>query len=72
MPGLDEERFDADRGLETLGDDMAKVKRQAQAGDVTGTPAFELGPTGSSPKTLDVTSLAPDEFASAIDAILAR
>lgn len=72
VPGLDQERFDADRGLETLGDDMAKAQRQAQAGGVTGTPSFELGPTGSPPKRLEVTSLASAEFASAIDAILAR
>jgi len=72
VPGLDVERFDSDRDLVALSDAMAKAQRQAQAGGVTGTPAFELGPTGAPPQTLELTSLAPDEFAAAIDAILAR
>jgi protein-disulfide isomerase len=72
VPGLDVERFDADRRLEALDTDMAKAQAQAQAGGVRGTPAFELGPTGSAPETLEVTSLAPDEFAAAIEALLGR
>ena len=33
---------------------------------------LRLGPTGSTPETLEVTSLAPDEFAAAIEALLGR
>jgi protein-disulfide isomerase len=72
VPGLDVERFDADRRLEALDTDMAKAQAQAQAGGVRGTPAFELGPAGSALKTLELTSLAPDEFAAAIEGLLGR
>jgi protein-disulfide isomerase len=72
VPGLDTDRFDSDRALEALSAEMAKAQRQAQAGGVRGTPAFELGPTGSALETLLVSSLAPEEFAAAIDALLAR
>ena len=72
VPGLDVKRFHADRRLEALDTEMAKAQAQAQAGGVRGTPAFELGPTGSTPETLEVTSLAPDEFAAAIEALLGR
>jgi len=70
VSGLDAERFDAERGLEALSAEMAKAQRQAQAGGVRGTPAFELGPTGSTLETLQVSSLGPEEFAAAIDALL--
>jgi protein-disulfide isomerase len=72
VPGLDVERFDADRRLEALDTDMANAQAHAQAGGVRGTPAFELGPTGSALETLELTSLAPDEFAAAIEALLSR
>jgi protein-disulfide isomerase len=72
VPGLDADRFDADRGLAALTTEMAKSQRQAQAGGVRGTPSFELGLTGSELETLELTSLAPDEFAAAIAALLAR
>jgi protein-disulfide isomerase len=72
VPGLDVERLDSDRGLEALSDQMAKAQRQAQAAGVNGTPAFELGLTGSQLETLEPTSLGPEEFSAAIDAVLAR
>ena len=72
VPGLDQDRFDADKDFDALSADMARAQRQAQAAGVGGTPAFELGPTGSAPKTLAVTSLAPDQFAAAIEALLDR
>jgi protein-disulfide isomerase len=72
VPGLDVERFDADRRLETLDTGMAEARAQAQTVGVRGTPAFELGPTGSAPEALGLTSLAPDEFAGAIEALLGR
>lgn len=72
VPGLDQDRFDADRGLAALSAAMVKAEGQAQAAGVRGTPAFELGPTGSAPKPLQVTSLAPDQFAAAIEALLDR
>ena len=72
MPGLDVKRFDADRRLEALDTEMAKAQAQARAGGSPRHPAFELGPTGSTPEILEVTSLAPDEFAAAIEALLGR
>jgi protein-disulfide isomerase len=71
VPGLDAERFDADRALEALSAETAKAQRHAQAAGVHGTPAFEVGPTGSALESLQVGSLGPDEFAAAIDAVLA-
>ena len=72
VPGLDRDRFEAHRGLQALSADMAKAQRQAQTAGVRGTPAFELGLTGSAPRTLEVTSLTPDQFAAAIEALLDR
>ena len=71
-PGLDVKRFDADRRLEALDTELAKSQGQAEAAGVRGTPTFELGPTGSAPETLELTSLADDEFAAAIEALLDR
>ncbi len=72
VTGLDVERFDADRRLEALDTELAKSQGQAEAAGVRGTPTFELGPTGSAPETLELTSLADDEFAAAIEALLDR
>ena len=72
VPGLDAKRFDADRRLEALDTELAKSQGQAEAAGVRGTPTFELGPTGSAPETLELTSLADDEFAAAIEALLDR
>jgi protein-disulfide isomerase len=72
VPGLDVERLDSDRGLEALRDQMARAKRQSQSAGVNGTPAFELGLTGSRLETLEPTSLGPEEFSAAIDAVLVR
>ena len=38
---------------------------------MTGTPWFELGPTGGDLHRLEVSSLGPGEFRAAIDALLA-
>ena len=72
VTGLDVERFDADRRLGALDTELAKSQAQAEDAGVRGTPTFELGPTGSAPETLELTSLADDEFAAAIEALLDR
>jgi protein-disulfide isomerase len=72
VPGLDVKRFDADRRLEALDTELARSQAQAEAAGVRGTPTFELGTTESAPETLELTSLADDEFAAAIEALLDR
>ena len=49
---------------------IEEAATSAQADDVTGTPAFLLGETGGELATLDIGSLAPEEFRAAIDELL--
>jgi protein-disulfide isomerase len=46
--------------------------RLARAAGITGTPSFEIGPTGGRLHRLHVTSLATHEFTSAIESTLAK
>ena len=70
VPGLDPEQFAADRQLQELDGEIAEAQAQATLAGVHGTPSFELGRTGGHVEPLEVTSLAPDQFRTAIDALL--
>ena len=70
VPGLDPEQFAADRQLQELDSEIAEAQAQATLAGVHGTPSFELGRTGGHLEPLEVTSLAPDQFRTAIDALL--
>ena len=71
VPGLDENRLLAVAGSEAVGASLADSAGAAEAAGVTGTPWFELGPTGGDLHRLEVSSLGPGEFRAAIDALLA-
>lgn len=71
VPGLDENRLLAEAGSEAVGASLADSAGAAEAAGVTGTPWFELGPTGGDLHRLEVSSLGPGEFRAAIDALLA-
>ena len=59
VPGLDENRLLAEAGSEAVGASLADSAGAAEAAGVTGTPWFELGPTGGDLHRLEVSSLGP-------------
>ena len=71
-PGLDVDRAFTERFSNTVAAQMAKSAAAAEAAGVTGTPSFEIGPTGGRLERLEVQSLDAAAFASALDAQLAR
>jgi protein-disulfide isomerase len=46
IPGLDVDRLLSDLGASEVEAEIAAARAAAEAGDVRGTPSFELGPTG--------------------------
>jgi protein-disulfide isomerase len=70
-PGLDPEQVVADRESSGVDAQMAEAQAQAEASNVRGTPAFEIGRTGGAPQPLAVTSLEPAQFGAAIESVLA-
>lgn len=72
IPGLHPKQVVADRQSAAVEAQMAKAQAQAQATNVRGTPAFEIGRTGGTLRPLEVTSLEPAQFREAVEAILAR
>jgi protein-disulfide isomerase len=71
IPGLRPEQVVGDRQSSSVDAQMAKAQAQAQASNVRGTPAFEIGRTGRTLRPLEVTSLESAQFAAAIDSVLA-
>ncbi len=71
IPGLQPEQVAADRRSSAVDAQIAKAQAQAQASDVRGTPAFEIGRTRDTLRPLEVTSLEPAQFGAAIDSVLA-
>ena len=69
--GLRREEVAGDRQSPAVAAQMAKIQTQAQATNVRGTPAFEIGRTGGTLRPLEVTSLETGQFAAAIDSVLA-
>jgi protein-disulfide isomerase len=61
-----------DRQSAAVTAEIATAQAQAEALNVRGTPAFELGRTGRALRSLQVTSLEPAEFRDAVEAVLAR
>jgi predicted DsbA family dithiol-disulfide isomerase len=72
VPGLDGETMLAAVDSEAVSARLASDGAAAAAANVTGTPAFELGPTGGELTRLEVASLGPEEFRAAIDELLGR
>jgi protein-disulfide isomerase len=71
VPRLEPRQLAADRQSEAVDAEIAKAQAQAQASNVRGTPAFEIGRTGSTLRRLEVTSLEPAQFRKAVEAVLA-
>ncbi|HXV58938.1 MAG TPA: thioredoxin domain-containing protein [Gaiellaceae bacterium] len=72
VPGLDGEAMLAAMDTSAVSDKLAADGAAAEAAGVTGTPAFELGPTGGELTRLEVASLGAEEFRAAIDELLGR
>ena len=71
VPGLHSEQVAADRQSAAVDAEIAKAQAHAQAANVRGTPAFEIGRTGNALRSLEVTSLEPGQFRDAVEAVLA-
>jgi protein-disulfide isomerase len=70
VPGLDVDAMLAGRDSEAVTRAIAEAAAAANAAGVTGTPSFELGKTGGTLSPLEVSSLGPAEFKTAIDRLL--
>jgi protein-disulfide isomerase len=70
VPGLDVDRMLADGDSEDTTAAIEEAAASAQASGVQGTPAFEIGETGGELSRLEITSLGPQEFRTAIDRLL--
>jgi protein-disulfide isomerase len=70
VPGLDADRMLDERGSASIGASIDETAVGAHAAGISGTPSFLLGPTGGKLSPLEVTSLEPDEFRTAIDKLL--
>ena len=71
IQGLQARQLRADQQSAAVDAEIAKAQAQAQAANVRGTPAFALGRTGRALRPLEVTSLEPDQFREAAEAVLA-
>ncbi|MGH3023955.1 MAG: DsbA family protein [Gaiellaceae bacterium] len=72
VPGLDRERAQAERDAPWVEGEIAEAAAAAERAGVTGTPAFELGPTGGRLELAEIRSLGPEGIRPAIDALLGR
>ena len=69
---LDPGQVTADRESAAIDARIARAQAQARASNVRGTPAFEIGRTGSVLRSLKVTSLEAAQFREAVEAVLAE
>jgi protein-disulfide isomerase len=72
VPGVHPNQVTSDGQSTAVDAAIAKAQAQAQASNVRGTPAFEIGRTGRALHSLQVTSLEPAEFRDAVEAVLGR
>ena len=72
VPGLDAERLFENRSEKRIGGELERAAASARAAGITGTPAFQIGPTAGRLQLLEVTSLGPEGMVPAIEALLAR
>ncbi len=70
IPGLDAGLMLAQRSLPGVTRQLEAAKREAELAGVTGTPTFELGPTGGALERLDVGGLDAQSFGEALAARL--
>jgi protein-disulfide isomerase len=72
VKGLDVDRAMNDRGLPDVQRAMNEAQTEWQTNGFTGTPSFLLGPTGGRLEALQIRTLEPSGFTSAIDKVLAQ
>ncbi len=72
ISGLDADRLLADRWAPRVSPEMRSAAVAARAAGVSGTPSFEIGPTGGPLQLLRVSSLGPGGITPAIEEALAR
>ncbi|MEX2256889.1 MAG: thioredoxin domain-containing protein [Acidimicrobiia bacterium] len=72
VSGLDGERLLEARWERSVELELQRVAAAARAAGVTGTPSFQVGPTGGRLEPVQVASLGPEGIIPAIEAVLAR
>lgn len=72
IPGLHVAKMLDARNNHHVDLELRRTAAAAQAAGVSGTPAFEIGPTGGQLQSVQLTSLAPEGLLPAIDAVLAQ
>ena len=70
VPGLDVDAMMDAAGSDEVTAAMSKSQSSAAADRINSTPSFLLGETGGQLTRLEVSSLGPDEFKTAIDQLL--
>jgi protein-disulfide isomerase len=70
VEGLDGEQLLADAETDAVTEELQQAADEAQAADIPGTPAFQLGPTGGDLELFQPTSYSVDGFRDAIDELL--
>jgi protein-disulfide isomerase len=72
IPGVDQAKLVAAGRNGWVRGEMERAAASAEAAGVTGTPAFQIGPTGGQLQTVELTSLAPDGIVPAVESVLAQ
>jgi protein-disulfide isomerase len=70
IPGIDVNTMLDAQKTTAVDEALAKASAQAQQANVTSTPSFFAGPTGSTLQPVQVTKLTPEPFQQALDALL--
>ncbi|MFT3774953.1 MAG: thioredoxin domain-containing protein [Minicystis sp.] len=70
LPGVDVHRALNDRDAPAVARQLEDAEREAERFGIQSTPSFLLGKTGETPHVLAVSSLTPEPFTRAIDALL--
>jgi protein-disulfide isomerase len=72
IPGVDRAKLLAAGRNGWVQGEMERAAASAEAAGVSGTPAFQIGPTGGQLQTVQLTSLAPDGIVPAVESVLAQ
>ena len=72
IPGVDQAKLVAAGRNGWVQGEMERAAASAEAAGVTGTPAFQIGPTGGELQTVELTSLALDGIVPAVESVLAQ
>ncbi len=72
VPRLDVERMLDERDSPAADQALASAQRAAHAAGITGTPSFEVGRAGGPLQRLEISSLDPSAFRSALDSLLGK